>query len=264
MAGLPVLFHARIRTQGKIEIDNCHPFPVSQDWVMAHNGCIWGLGDKKRSDTSELASIIRAVGTNAFMTVEGRTLLKNVIGNNDKLVFLHASGMFVRVNASLGHENDGNWYSNHSYKDYGAPVKTEWKNTSTTVIAKPTYGAALGAPGKKTKPRFQEEDISALRPEIRLLRADIIVRSALNRQKKKDAKKVPKISGLAAPVDRDGSLQCERGMVFDDMSGPRPLSYADGYAKIDWDGMNDDDWREAARIRRSYDDGENTKIRVAD
>lgn len=264
MAGLPVLFHARIRTQGKIQIDNCHPFPAGEGWVMAHNGCIWGLGDKKRSDTSELASIIRAVGPNSFMTVEGRTLLKNVIGANDKLVFLHASGMYVRVNASFGHECDGNWYSNYSYKDYSRPV-VEWKSTSTTVTHSPRTGVALGAPGKKTKPRFQEEDISALRPELRKLRADIIVRSALKSQETKKRKRRSKaaavITGLAdTKSDDTGKLQCDRGLVFyDDMTQHTPNKFAEGYSQIDWDSMGEDDWKRAAARFRA-EDGENTRV----
>lgn len=266
MNGLPVLFHARIRTQGKIKIENCHPFPVADGWVMAHNGCIWNLGDKKQSDTAHLASIIRAVGPASFMTEEGRFLLKGVIGTNDKLVFLHASGMSVKVNGGFGHESYGNWYSNSSYRNYqsspaGGAVRTEWQNTSTTVTVKPSTGPALGAPsGKKTKPRFQEEDISTLRPELRKLRADIIVRSALNRQKKKAqrAKQATPavIAGLAATVKniKTEKLECDRGLVyFDDMSKEAPP---------DLDLLNETEWKMAASKVKT-DDGENTHIRVA-
>lgn len=231
---------------------------------MAHNGCIWGFGDNTQSDTNQLAGIIRAVGPNAFMTEEGRVLLKNVIGNNDKLVFLHASGMSVKVNGSFGHESNGNWYSNYSYREYVAPVsstpiKTEWKNTSTTVIAKPTVGAALGAPGKKTKPRFQEDDVSHLRPELRKLRADIIVRSTLKSNLKKKQRRQVKVTGLAATsTNGDGKLLCDRGIVYDDMW--QENKYSDGYSKIDWDAMNDDDWKQEAAKMRAQDDGENTRI----
>lgn len=266
MAGLPILFHARIRTQGKIKVDNCHPFQVADDWVMAHNGCIWKMGDKNQSDTAQLAGIIRAVGPNAFMTEEGRLLLKEVIGTNDKLVFLHSSGMSVKVNGGFGHENDGNWYSNYSYKNYqnNTQVPVVWKSSST-VVAAPTYAPALGAPGKKTKPRFQEEDISHLPPEFRKLRADIIVRSALNRQKKKNARSavaMPKVTGLAATTTENGGLQCERGIVFDDMSGPSPIKHGKYY---DWDSLDESDWkREAAKMRALEGDSENMKIRIAD
>jgi hypothetical protein len=53
-------------------------------------------------------------------------------------------------------------------------------------------------------------------------------------------------------------------VVFDDMSGPKPVNFRHGYAMVDWDAMDESDWaREAARMQAMDEDAENMKIRVA-
>lgn len=133
--GLPVVFHARITTHGKTNIQNCHPFPVGDGWTMVHNGMIEGLGDKTQSDTAELAGIIRRIGPASFLSPEGRKWLEVTIGYS-KLVFLSASGQVVFVNYKYGYlESDGNWYSNTSWKKHIPVVAAKAVSHSATMAA---------------------------------------------------------------------------------------------------------------------------------
>jgi hypothetical protein len=61
-----VVIHYRLRTHGKIDTDNCHPFPIRAVTTtpnnrgitarlgIVHNGIISGWGDTERSDTRQL------------------------------------------------------------------------------------------------------------------------------------------------------------------------------------------------------------------
>lgn len=61
-----VVVHYRLRTHGKIDTDNCHPFPIKTITAtpnrkgitarlgIVHNGIISGWGDEERSDTRQL------------------------------------------------------------------------------------------------------------------------------------------------------------------------------------------------------------------
>ena len=47
-----MLIHFRIKTHGKVDVANCHPFVINDDAVFIHNGTISGLPtDPDKSDT---------------------------------------------------------------------------------------------------------------------------------------------------------------------------------------------------------------------
>jgi len=45
------VIHFRIKTHGKIDTTNCHPFAVNSSIGFVHNGIITGFGDANHSDT---------------------------------------------------------------------------------------------------------------------------------------------------------------------------------------------------------------------
>ena len=56
--GLNKLIHFRIKTSGQINYDNCHPFYVTHNLAMIHNGVIPNFGNNETSDTREFISMV--------------------------------------------------------------------------------------------------------------------------------------------------------------------------------------------------------------
>lgn len=130
---IPYLFHFRIGTHGKKRnVANCHPFPVSNNYnllikntiaasaVIAHNGIIGTLNFRSGySDTMEFIANIFAPLYNRYQTLDNpiiQEILVNVLGNNNKLAILNASGTFEFFGEFI--KDKGIYYSNSSYRDY--------------------------------------------------------------------------------------------------------------------------------------------------
>lgn len=114
-----VLIHFRFATHGDETQDNCHPFVVGTNAVMAHNGIFAGFApEPKRSDTKIfvedfLAPIIKDSGLtpSAFITQPGMLpILEKLIGTYNKVAFLTEKG-FTILNEKAGEWVDGVWYS---------------------------------------------------------------------------------------------------------------------------------------------------------
>ena len=126
-----VLLHFRIKTHGKIDKTNCHPFLVNNGLGFIHNGIISGYGDDKESDTiafnnSILKKIVAKHGNMGLFEDPMVELIENVIGYS-KLVFLDRHGNYQIMNEEKGHWNNGVWYSNNSYKK-PEPLPTKYYN----------------------------------------------------------------------------------------------------------------------------------------
>ena len=118
---LPMGIHFRIATHGLSEA-YLHPFPVSRDMFIMHNGILNGLGTKEVSDTAMFADMLSKLpefytksATNLASETMG-TLLHDYIGTGNKVIALDSSGAFAIINEKAGHWLDDNWYSNDSYK----------------------------------------------------------------------------------------------------------------------------------------------------
>ncbi len=120
--GLNKLIHFRIKTSGKINYDNCHPFYVTANLVMIHNGIIPNFGNDEVSDTREFISMVLKLiilkhGINILNNPTFINTIEDIIGGS-KLVFLDNLGNTYYVNKDLGHDNNKIWYSNDSYMNY--------------------------------------------------------------------------------------------------------------------------------------------------
>jgi len=129
------LVHFRIKTHGKTDKTNCHPFLVNDGLGFIHNGIISGYGDDKLSDTIQfnnaiLKKIVKKHGSMGLFDDPMQELIENVIGYS-KLVFLDKKGNFNIMNEDKGHWHNKVWYSNDSYK-IPQPMPTypvtTWKN----------------------------------------------------------------------------------------------------------------------------------------
>jgi predicted glutamine amidotransferase len=119
----PFAVHFRIATHGGVNIDNCHPFRVSDDTVLIHNGIIPVMFDSKkdpRSDTRVFVDeYLPKLPANWMDDEHLFDMVETYIGNS-KLVILSRAGdhdAYI-ANESAGHWSTKGefWYSNASYK----------------------------------------------------------------------------------------------------------------------------------------------------
>ena len=111
------VLHMRIGTSGKRDTANCHPFRVSQTMGFAHNGVMWGLGNKERSDTREFVEDTLCKLPENFLDRDdiNEAITQCAVASSSKYVFLLGDGSYFIFNEELGHWKDGCWYSNKSY-----------------------------------------------------------------------------------------------------------------------------------------------------
>jgi hypothetical protein len=126
------VIHFRIKTHGKIDTTNCHPFAVNSSLAFVHNGVISGFGDSNHSDTigfnhGVLQPLVNKWGNLALFQDPIIDLIEGRIGYS-KLIFLDRHGNHKIMNEGKGQWDDGVWYSNNSYKPYVAPVST-WQTS---------------------------------------------------------------------------------------------------------------------------------------
>lgn len=161
----PLILHYRWATHGDINVENCHPFQLT-DGALIHNGIISGMGTSTyksaskyytppvgktcadmecsddRSDTREFVEDYLAdMGVSELRAA--KKLIEHTIGYS-KLVTIHNDGSVIIFNEDSGHWRNGVWYSNDSYKKAKAssanpanlvPTKYDYYGTSTKVVS---------------------------------------------------------------------------------------------------------------------------------
>lgn len=113
--GNPYVLHYRWATHGNKNLDNCHPFRITKQLYMAHNGVIQIECDNKlMSDTWHFAKRLREIGvdSDAVKDKEVVTMIEEYIGKSNKLAFLDNKGNISFANENSGLWQDGVWYSN--------------------------------------------------------------------------------------------------------------------------------------------------------
>jgi hypothetical protein len=116
-AGFPFVFHARYATHGNVDVSNCHPFRVTEDTWLAHNGIIPGVAKPKdvKSDSWQFAEALAEIVTTDTLWFRSSLFVRDVadwIGPSNKMAFLRAEGKIEIANEDMGVWKDGLWYSN--------------------------------------------------------------------------------------------------------------------------------------------------------
>jgi len=116
-AGRACVLHWRMATHGAVSLDNAHPFRLTPDIAVVHNGMLdVGTPTRGLSDTWHLAHHVLAPiardNPNALFSGDMNAVLAGLIGSGNKLVFQHADGRTAVVNRAAGVEHRGAWYSN--------------------------------------------------------------------------------------------------------------------------------------------------------
>ena len=142
--GRDCIWHARMQTHGDIDLENCHPYMVTKNIWMAHNGILssGNDNDKTKSDTWHFIRhvIEPAVSYNPALLLDPtyQAFLGDLIGNGNKFGFMTHDGTSVIINRSAGVTFQGAWLSNTyawSAGKYGFGAKT----TGTSVYS--SYGS---------------------------------------------------------------------------------------------------------------------------
>ena len=116
--GKDCIWHARMQTHGDIDMDNCHPYKVTDDIWMAHNGVLstGNDSDQTRSDTWHF---IRNILSPALKTDPDLMLDPNwikfvgsIVGSSNKFGFVRSDGQTAIVNEKSGVNFVGAWLSN--------------------------------------------------------------------------------------------------------------------------------------------------------
>ena len=100
------VIHFRIKTHGKIDTTNCHPFAVNSSLAFVHNGVISGFGDSDHSDTigfnhGVLQPLVQKWGNLALFQDPMKDLIESRIGYS-KLIFLDRHGNHNILNEQIG------------------------------------------------------------------------------------------------------------------------------------------------------------------
>lgn len=121
-AGCQSVIHFRWATHGSRTVANCHPFLVSRDLAVIHNGIISIKCNvnSDRSDTWHFNELVlkpmHKRDADFFQRPE-MIYTQEMAHRGNKLCFLRADGMYAIWNEEDGHwTNDGHWYSNSDYE----------------------------------------------------------------------------------------------------------------------------------------------------
>ena len=117
-----IILHFRIKTSGNVDLKNIHPYRISNDVVLAHNGVITNIDvplNSEYSDTYLLCKTILAkLPKEWYKNNSILSLLEAYIGSGSKLAILDNSENIYLVNEEKGTWEDGIWYSNSFHKVY--------------------------------------------------------------------------------------------------------------------------------------------------
>lgn len=127
--------HFRMRTHGKIDYENTHPYKIVKHRYLMHNGILsnkTAKGDPNHSDTwNYIQNRIRPAVFN--QTLDWDEIEKD-IGRHNKFVVLE-KGEFKILNETHGEWYEGAWYSNtyawdFPHWDYPETIWGNWNSNS--------------------------------------------------------------------------------------------------------------------------------------
>ena len=147
IAGKEAIIHLRMKTHGDIDLDNCHPYRITDDIWLAHNG-ILSEGNpviKAKSDTWHyIEYVLRPIleaRPELFEDPDFIEYLGVMIGSSNKFGMLRSDGMVQVVNRDEGVEHQDIWFSN-TYA--WSPEKFGYKPKYPKYSSNYGYGAGYG------------------------------------------------------------------------------------------------------------------------
>lgn len=178
--------HLRFKTQGDLNLANCHPFTIlthkkhGVDMQFMHNGSIPDFNDRKdpRSDTKQFVDTILIPLCEAILAYERHPegvmyneliadILEKYAGNHNKFVLVDGYGASLFINERHGKDFDWGWASNeYSFnRNHRKPATTTFPTHSNHPINHNWGDRQNNAPfpGKNGK-TSQDTGVSEVRP----------------------------------------------------------------------------------------------------
>lgn len=156
-----LVIHFRIRTHGAIKPEMTHPFWVTGNLGMAHNGTISKVtATQLRSDSSVFAEMLSREYSDPLIAIQNkfhREMIEAYIGSYNKLVFMDATGQHYILNESAGTWEDGVWYSNTTFRNYGST--TYYSSGSGYSGNYGTYGGWSGSSSAHVTTKEEDEEL---------------------------------------------------------------------------------------------------------
>lgn len=112
------VWHARMKTHGDIDFDNCHPYMVTDDIWLAHNGILstGNEADHTKSDTWHfIKNVMRpalAMDPDLMTNQEWLAFMGSLIGSSNKFGLVRSDGKTAVINRKSGVEFMQSWLSN--------------------------------------------------------------------------------------------------------------------------------------------------------
>ena len=169
-ADCQAIIHYRWATHGKTDLDNCHPFMVSGNLAMIHNGIvsIERNVNNDRSDTWHFNELVlkpmHARDPDFFLRGD-MIYTQEMAHAGSKFVFLRADGDHAIWNKDEGEvESDGHWYSNNTYESYSrlGYFSSKYKGSSVLRDMSPSEPAKLTYASSKEDDadrRYEQADL---------------------------------------------------------------------------------------------------------
>lgn len=117
--GKECVIHFRMKTHGDIDYENCHPYHITDNLWLAHNGILstGNYADTTKSDTwhyirNYLRPVIEKYGEEAVFDPQIQQFLGSHIGSGNKFGIVHADGRIAIINREQGVNHFGAWLSN--------------------------------------------------------------------------------------------------------------------------------------------------------
>jgi len=117
--GSNFMLHLRFGTSGIKDERNMHPFYVTKNVVLGHNGVFHNVSkDDKLCDTRMFINeyLKPIAGMDGFETNTGIIKMIGALAPNSKVAMLNSANKVSIANENRGAWNKGIWYSNTSYK----------------------------------------------------------------------------------------------------------------------------------------------------
>lgn len=138
-----VACHWRMRTHGDVDMDNCHPYQVSEGIYLAHNGVLHtgNDADRSKSDTWHfIRDYLAHMTPDMLHDAKFGEILGGFIGSN-RFAIMSADGRLSVVNKGQGVEAKGVWFSN-TYAWTPSMLIPSYKSRSTVYY--PSMASAAG------------------------------------------------------------------------------------------------------------------------
>jgi len=113
----PIAMHFRLSTGGKKDINNCHPFVITDNIAFMHNGIL--TQHKSTDDYCDTyifcKEVLQGLDFDFMHNKTALYLIKKYIGFSNKMLFMNNLGEVEIINDVAGKWIDGIWYSSYVY-----------------------------------------------------------------------------------------------------------------------------------------------------